>query len=863
MEFRMSVLATSTLSLAAGVAALALSGCGVGLHLEAPSNAAAAGISGIAHGGPNPVIGATVKLYATTSSGYGAAPMLLGTAVTGTNGGFSFVSPAACAAGQQAYVTASGGNPGSGTNPNYLLVAALGPCANVSSATSVWVDEVTTVAAAYALRAFTTVTSANVVQIGAPANNNAATGSCATTVNVTSGCTAAGLTHAFANALNLANSVSVSGVAPNGTAYQVTPSNPNGVVPAALLNSLADAVEACVNSGGGAAGDGSSCGNLFSYTTPPVTGAAAPTNTLQAMLNVAQYPALTPANVTGVFNAATPISFYGPALTSAPTDFSLAIGYSSPTTVAGVVSAITPTVNNASGFGSGTGYTAVPAVTLSGGNPTTAATATASLGLTLFNVVNNTVVCPDQAGQTNAVVISGGGGSGAAATATFNSSGVATGGTVTAAGSSYTSVPTFTITCTSGGTAVSPTISANSKEKGLGVVSFTITNPGAGYSSAPTVAVGASTGTGTGANGAPVPANAAATATVAAQSTPAPYSLALDANDDVYIGWQNAAGTSGYTSFVTGFSANGSSIFATTPSTTLTAPRGSATDTLGHLWIAENNTTTVQGFSTAGGAAYMTLTTGTAPFGLGVDKANNVWYGVASTTAQNLFELQQATTYTNAVFATPPVFANPVRAIAFDSNQNAFVSGFNATTNTAGVLPNSGTAALPLYGAAVNPVINVTLTGGSGAGLALDASNNAWAPTTTGLFEVMPANSGATVTALSATGPIADGSILPNYDAVDGAGSIWVTNNSTTAPAQTINQYVPGTGAASMYSPCYAASGAQTCAAALSQPQRTQVDSTGSVWITSLSNGRIYQLLGTGSPTWPQLSLGAQGVMPQ
>ena len=36
-------------------------------------------------------------------------------------------------AGQQAYVTATGGSPGSGLNPNYLLVAALGPCSSISS----------------------------------------------------------------------------------------------------------------------------------------------------------------------------------------------------------------------------------------------------------------------------------------------------------------------------------------------------------------------------------------------------------------------------------------------------------------------------------------------------------------------------------------------------------------------------------------------------------------------------------------------------------------------------------------------------------------------------------------------------------
>lgn len=98
---------------------------------------------------------------------------------------------------------------------------------------------------------------------------------------------------------------------------------------------------------------------------------------------------------------------------------------------------------------------------------------------------------------------------------------------------------------------------------------------------------------------------------------------------------------------------------------------------------------------------------------------------------------------------------------------------------------------------------------------------------------------------------------------MDGSGNIWTANNSTTtAPVHTIRQYIPGTQAAVGLSPCFVAAGMQSCATALSQPQRTLVDSTGSVWITSLNNGRIYQLLGPGAPTWPQLFYSQPGVQP-
>ena len=831
--------------------ALPVVGCSIGSIT--PPSTSAAGLSGIAHGGPNPVIGATVNLYATTSGGYGAAATLLGTATTNSQGFFNFVNAGTCTANQQAYITAYGGNPGSGTNPNYLLMAALGPCANISPATSIWIDEVTTVAAAYSLRPFTFITANSgipTVQVGAPASNNVVTGLCTTANSVTTSCQAAGLTHAFSNALNLANSVSLPGSLPNGQAYQVTPSNPNGVVPTALINSLADSVEACVNSPGGTSGDGSPCGNLFAYTTPPVTGASAPTNTLQALLNVAQYPALTAANVTNLYNLATPISFYYPALTSAPADFSLAIAYSGVTlgSQAGSVTALTLTNPNASGFGSGVGYTAVPAVTIAAPASGTTATATASLGLVYFNVTGG--AC---AAGTDNVTIAGGGGTGAAANVTFDSTGtVILSSTVTASGSGYTSLPTFTVAnCTT-----QP--AAAQKQKGLGVVSIAITNGGTGYTSAPAVTIAAPTGTAP-----PTPATATATASVGG-ATPfaAPYAIALDSNDDVFVGSQNALGAAGAYSFASSIASNGASLFTTTQTTTLTAPRGAATDTLGHLWLAQNNTPVIQGLSSVNGAAFTTLTTGAAPFGLAVDKSNNVWYGIASTTAQNLFELQQsaATPYTSVTFTTPPLFTNPVRSIAFDANQNAYVSGFNATTNTAGSFPNTGSVPTPAYASAA---INTALTGASGPGIALDAQSNLWAPTTAGLFKVMPTfggTNGITVTALTPGTAFTDNVATPNYNSVDGAGNIWVPNNTT--GTQAIVQYVQSTGAAASYSPCYAAAGATTCAAALSQPQRTVIDSTGSVWITSLSNGRIYQLLGTGAPTWPQLSLGAPGVSP-
>jgi hypothetical protein len=326
--------------------ALTVTGCGFNASQPA-SVSSSANLSGIIHGGPNPVIGATVTLYATQTSAYGGAGLQLAQTTTDNNGGFSFnASSYTCPAGQQAYITAAAGNTGGNAiNANSLLMAALGPCANVSNSAQIWIDEPTTVAAAYALSNFITITGSGasvVVGVSAPANNNAATGSCTGTGSGMT-CQAAGLAHAFLNAANLVSASSISGLgssAPTGQAYITPPSNPTtaataaalqNVVPQQLINSIANSVQACVNSHGGATGDGSPCGTLFLNTTVPSTYSSnatfttAPTNTLQALVNLAKFPFMTSGAVTNIYNLAPSVGFYQPSLTAAPPDFSIAI----------------------------------------------------------------------------------------------------------------------------------------------------------------------------------------------------------------------------------------------------------------------------------------------------------------------------------------------------------------------------------------------------------------------------------------------------------------------------------------------------------------------------------------------------------
>jgi hypothetical protein len=301
-------------------------------------------------------VGATVTLYATTTTaspsssnnyGYGVAGQVLGSTTTTSGGNFSFSSPTACPSGQQAYIVSAGGKTGTNsTNNAALLMAALGPCSSLvegsgAGATKVIINEPTTIAAAYALSGFMTITGTT-VNISAPANNNAATAACTTsgtTPNIiTTGCAASGLAHAFQNAANLVyptTGFSNTTVA-SGSTITVT-------VPQMLINTLANSVEACINSSGASS---SACTTLMTDTTPTeLTSPTAPTNTLQALLYLAQYPSMA-VNSTGgapigatagdanpsaltkaLFNLANSNAYYAPALSAAPDDFTIAINY--------------------------------------------------------------------------------------------------------------------------------------------------------------------------------------------------------------------------------------------------------------------------------------------------------------------------------------------------------------------------------------------------------------------------------------------------------------------------------------------------------------------------------------------------------
>ena len=270
-----------------GSACLLVTGCGMGT-VAAP-NPVALTVNGRVHGGQQPVVGAQIQLYVAGSAGNGSAssPLLNTTVTSGTDGSFSITGDYSCPSGTtQVYLVATQGNPGlgsGGNNPALAMMAPLGTCNNLSSSQFIWINEVTTVAAAWALAPFTR----DISHIGASTTN------------------AAGLANAFLNAQLIAN-----------TATGTTATLPSNLkTESGKIYALADAMASCINSDGTAG-----CSPLFTAATP--SGGSAPTNTWDATINIVKNPGN---NVAGVFSAIGPQPPFATTLTSAPNDWTLSL----------------------------------------------------------------------------------------------------------------------------------------------------------------------------------------------------------------------------------------------------------------------------------------------------------------------------------------------------------------------------------------------------------------------------------------------------------------------------------------------------------------------------------------------------------
>ena len=254
-------------------------------------------------GGVTPVSGSDVTLWEAGTNGYGTGATQLGiTATSAADGSFAVALAKCPSASAQIYLTARGGNAGGGKNSSLIMMAALGPCGSISLSTPVIVNEVTTAGSVYALSRFLSTTSSG--RVGAPSTN------------------AAGLADAFANAANLMSVAS-------GSALSTTPGGA-GTAPQENLNSIANALGACVQTSGSASAN---CKELFACALPGAAfsagactgGTGSVADTLAAALSIARNPA--GVSVAGVNDVAGKAALFSPTLASAPNDWSMPLNF--------------------------------------------------------------------------------------------------------------------------------------------------------------------------------------------------------------------------------------------------------------------------------------------------------------------------------------------------------------------------------------------------------------------------------------------------------------------------------------------------------------------------------------------------------
>ena len=269
-------------------------------------------ITGQVYGGQQPIVDAVVQLYTVGTSGVGSASTpLIGATLTSSDGtgtmdsnanagnanntlpagSFTITGDYSCTGstpGTLVYLAAIGGQPTTNTtNSNVTMMAALGDCNTLvanANTTFINMNEITTVAAAYAFAPFAT----DYAHIGA-------TGSEPT-----------GLLNAFNNAAILANTTS-------GQAGGASLA-PGVTVPTLEINTLANIIAHCVNTAGASSGP---CTDLFA-----ATGA---TDTFGGALGIAKNPSATAVTALYQYSDNMPGSPFQPASYTRPSDYTVAV----------------------------------------------------------------------------------------------------------------------------------------------------------------------------------------------------------------------------------------------------------------------------------------------------------------------------------------------------------------------------------------------------------------------------------------------------------------------------------------------------------------------------------------------------------
>jgi hypothetical protein len=741
---------------------------------------------------------------------------------------------------------------------------------------------VTTVAAAYALAGFTNVYNNN-VSVTASSNNYAATSSSIGTIYHP-----VGLQHAFQNAYNLADVTQ--GLS---TARTVHPTNPSAVMPAPLINSIANVLQECTNS------TGATPEMIFTTTLPTSsTPGTLVSNTIGASDTISGKIFLSYAG-----GASTQVgAFTGASQATVAAAIHTAISALTATWNAGVL-----TITGAPGTGNyvivagieDPQYTGPGSPSLLLDVPATpnacGAILAAALPLNSTTVPTNTLQAALNIARNPYM-----GGAGKAATFLNLSVGIGTN-------------PFSPVLATSN----AGTVTALPRD-----LTAAITYPSTQWSTPSTY-------------------NSAAT---------------LDANDQIYIASENGGATAYYDYELNSMSSNGTIQYTHPYSNSSTYVAGAEqvgnisriqADSAGNIWM-------VNAGSTQLGATYATTQTGViqvtaatgafsgypaststqaseyplpAPgiygYSIAVDQQNNVWVGTGTSgTSYAIYEFPYSSNSLGTAVLNSGTLNKYAYQMIFDANQNLLVSDYSSTaaTNYVAVVPNlnlasstypqsSANAALsPLAATSTSSIVmNLNAGGSYDYGVAVDSSGNIYSGSgTTG--SIAGASDGINVTApvytQQATGTYAGKYAVSSLNAVsttpipgaamsttnglinvaysrpslmteDGNSGIWAADvyNDTVirlygTSGTSILSFVPCVG--SYCTLVYSNAVTPTLSNGyngLYGSREVYADSTGALWVMGASafsgiGANITQIFGVAAPSFPLLQAGHPAQMP-
>jgi hypothetical protein len=290
------------------VPALLLTGCGVDQTSMVTPNVQSAGVEGRVMGGQQPVVGATIAVYAMGTSGYGSTGTILSSAITDSSGNFTLPSYTCPQSNTPVYLLGIGGNAGSGINPSAVLGSSLGPCA-VAQKSFVIMNEITTTSLAFALSHFFSTT------LGGSDGANDWFGGPST---VSGGATS------YSSGLMMGNGVTSQMLVNNSIGAPNQTTGGGGVVEWEKINTIANILAACINTSGATSTTETKtpCGKLFHYTQNGAT--VRPSDTLQAAVQMALFPNT---DVTDLYNLIPTTPAFPNYMTGAPNDWSIGVSY--------------------------------------------------------------------------------------------------------------------------------------------------------------------------------------------------------------------------------------------------------------------------------------------------------------------------------------------------------------------------------------------------------------------------------------------------------------------------------------------------------------------------------------------------------